>query len=301
MEAVVFSPSHITGFFSIVDQPKDALCKGSTGAGVSLSLGVKSRVRVMKSGRRGLTFRMNGRISEPPDLVWHIVKSFVPQQKGGLSIIIDQDLQLPIGSGFGVSGASALSVAMALNEALATNLSKEGVARIAHAAEIGCKTGLGTVIAETYGGLEVRVRAGAPGIGEIRRFPVSDSYSVVCLTFGPISTPSILKEEGAKRRVNKVCKGLVDRFVANPRPEAFLKISREFSDEVNLSSHRLMRVLMNADAQGFTCSMAMVGESLFSIVKSTDVEELVEVFKGHMEPGGRLFISTIDKEGVKIL
>ena len=67
-------------------------------------------------------------------------------------IIVEHHVEVPLGAGFGTSGAAALSLALALNEALSLGLSKIEAAQLAHVAEVECKTGLGTVIAETFGG-----------------------------------------------------------------------------------------------------------------------------------------------------
>ncbi|MFM7796373.1 MAG: GHMP kinase, partial [Candidatus Nitrosotenuis sp.] len=44
-----------------------------------------------------------------------------------------------------------------------------------------------------YGGFEIRIKGGAPGIGQIKKIP-SDSYSAVMICFSPISTKQFLKE-----------------------------------------------------------------------------------------------------------
>jgi len=75
-------------------------------------------------------------------------------------IIIKHSINVPIGAGFGTSGAAALSLALALNEVFDLGMSKIEAAQLAHIAEVECKTGLGTVAAETFGGLEIRVKPG---------------------------------------------------------------------------------------------------------------------------------------------
>ena len=52
----------------------------------------------------------------------------------------------------GCSAAVALSLSIALNDALECELSKIEVAQIAHNVEIECKTGLGDVLAAYHGG-----------------------------------------------------------------------------------------------------------------------------------------------------
>jgi len=50
--------------------------------------------------------------------------------------------------------------------------------KIAHNAEVNCKTGLGDVLASFHGGFEVRVKPGAPGIGTVEKIS-TDKISVI--------------------------------------------------------------------------------------------------------------------------
>ncbi|MEM3755191.1 MAG: GHMP kinase, partial [Candidatus Bathyarchaeia archaeon] len=63
----------------------------------------------------------------------------------GFKITIKHDIGVPIGAGFGTSGAGALTTCLALSKAFGLNLSINDLGMIAHRAEIECKTGLGTV------------------------------------------------------------------------------------------------------------------------------------------------------------
>ena len=76
---------------------------------------------------------------------------------------IKHGISIPIGFGLGSSGAGALSLSYALNDALDIGLGRNQTAQIAHHGDIACKTGLGTVIAEFLGGFEIRTSIGAPG------------------------------------------------------------------------------------------------------------------------------------------
>jgi mevalonate kinase len=55
-------------------------------------------------------------------------------------VTVDHHLEVPIGAGFGTSGAAALSLALALNNIFGLGMSKAEAAQIAHVAEIKCKT-----------------------------------------------------------------------------------------------------------------------------------------------------------------
>ncbi|MCP8317359.1 MAG: hypothetical protein H3Z52_13305 [archaeon] len=301
MEASAFSPSHITGFFEIVDEQSEPVLKGSRGAGICLSKGVKTYVKITESPNSKLEVVINGRTLESTQLTRYVIHAFLPKSDGKYSFFVNHDVQVPVGSGFGSSGACALGLSLALNEALGAGLSKVEATSIAHKAEIECKTGLGTVIAETYGGFEVRVKAGAPGIGEIKQIPIGNDYSVVCLSLGPISTKAILSNESLRNRVNEAGKGLVDRLMAEPSAENFMILSREFFDSLNIFTDRIKKVLKEVDDHGFKCSMAMIGETIFFLTKKSDAEELVKIFHKNARSNGYVIFCSIDKEGARLL
>ena len=67
------------------------------------------------------------------------------------------------------------------------------IGQIAHNAEVNCKTGLGDVLASFHGGFEIRVKPGAPGIGNVEKI-ITDKISVIMICFSPISTNKFIKE-----------------------------------------------------------------------------------------------------------
>ncbi|MCP8307658.1 MAG: hypothetical protein H3Z53_06935 [archaeon] len=301
MEASAFSPSHITGFFEIVDEQPEPVLKGSRGAGISLSKGVKTHVKMIESSNPKLEVSVNGKTLKSTQLTRYVIDAFLPKSDRKYSIFVDHDMQVPMGSGFGSSGACALGLSLALNEALGIGLSKFEATCIAHKAEIKCKTGLGTVIAETYGGFEVRVKAGAPSIGEIKQIPIGNDYLVICLSLGPISTKAILSNKSLRGRINEAGKGLVDRLISEPSPENFMILSREFSDSLNIFTDRMKKVLNEVDDHGFLCSMAMIGETIFSFTKKSEAEELVKIFHKNARSNDYVIFCSIDKEGARLL
>ncbi|MGQ9718979.1 MAG: pantoate kinase [Nitrososphaerales archaeon] len=301
MEASAFSPSHITGFFEVVDQPPELALRGSRGAGVSLSKGVRTYVRIRESPKPRLEVIANGKSLGSARLTRCVIDRFLPKRDRNYSVLVNQDIQVPMGSGFGSSGACALSLSLAINEALGLGLSKEEATRIAHIAEIECKTGLGTVLAETYGGFEVRIKAGAPGIGETKRIPIANDYLVVSLCLGPISTRMMLNDKNLCNRINEAGKGLTDSLLEEPSPRNFMTLSRKFANSLDVFTDRLKMVLDEADANGFICSMAMIGESIFSIVKTGEVEELANIFHKYERSDKDVIVSSIDRRGARLL
>ncbi len=300
-EFAAFSPGHITGIFRIHDQPEDPLRKGSWGAGVSIARGVTTTVHIRNSSKNSFKIRINGETAKSAMVSGHVINIFLSWAKKNYKIVVDHDVGIPIGSGFGSSGAGALSLALALNEAFGMGLSRVKAAQAAHIAEVECKTGLGTVIAEASGGLEIRIEPGGPGVGEVRKIPVEDYYVVACVSFGPISTKEVLNDEELRQRINEFGGKLLGQLTAEPKPYTFMKLSREFAEHIGLISPRIRKVLRETASEGLTCSMAMLGESVFSLVKRDDLEELLKIFRKHAPSEHSIIASEIDLRGARLL
>jgi pantoate kinase len=300
--ARAFAPSHITGIFQIFDQSKDCLKAGSKGAGLSLCRGVTTVVKAEKSGKGFLQVKINGLISDSAEVSRRVVEIFLSKFKeiANYSILVEHHVEMPIGAGFGTSGAAALSLALALNQNFNLGMSKTEAAQIAHIAEVECKTGLGTVIAETFGGIEVRTKPGAPGIGEVRRIPTEKDVVVACLSFGPLSTRKFLTDGAIRKRINEFGEKLIDKLVKEPNTTNFMRLSREFAENVGLITEKLRSILRATDEAGFICSMPMFGESIFTITEKGALHKLLEIFEKHGS-GGEIIVSEIDFEGARLL
>jgi pantoate kinase len=301
-EAKAFSPCHITGFFQILDQPANPLYAGSRGAGVSLSQGVETTVKVRKAVKNSLQVKINGSASASAEVSKHVVDVFLSRfkQMENFEITVENHVEFPIGAGFGTSGAAALTLALALNDVFGLGMSRIEAAKIAHVTEVESKTGLGTVIAEALGGVEVRVKPGAPGIGEIKNMPVPKDYVIACLTFGPLSTKTLLKDEETRKRINEFGGKLVDKLIEEPKVANFMNFSRQFAEHVGLITEKVRRTLNGADNANFICSMPMFGESVFTLIEQESLKELLKIFRKY-GPDGKIIVSGIDFEGARLL
>ncbi len=298
---MAFSPGHITGIFRIHDQPEEPLRKGSWGAGVSIARGVTTRVHIKNASENSFKIRINGKNPRTAKVSEYVINTFLSHAKKNYRVIVDHDVEIPIGSGFGSSGAGALSLSLALNEAFGSGFSRTEAAQVAYIAEVECKTGLGTVIAEASGGLEIRTKPGGPGVGEVRNIPVGDDYVLACVSFGPVSTRKVLADEELRRRINEFGRRLLDQLIAEPKPHVFMSLSREFAEGVGLISPRIRKVLRETDSEGLTCSMAMFGESVFSLVRRDELEELLKIFRKHAASEDSIIVSDIDFQGARLL
>jgi len=300
-EFTAFSPGHITGLFQICDEAEEPLLKGSRGAGVSITRGVLTKVRIERSPKTSFEIRINGNGVKPAKVSECVINALLPAAEGNYRILVDHNINVPIGSGFGSSGAGALSLALALNEALRPGLSHVEAAQVAHIAEVKCRTGLGTVIAETFGGLEIREKPGAPGVGEVKHIPIDDDYVVACLKFGPMSTKEALTDERLRQQINDLGGKLVDELIARPKPANFMNFSRSFAEGVGLISKRTRKVLEETDVRDLACSMTVFGECLFSLVRRDAVKELLEIFRRHALSEDSIIVAEIDHEGARLL
>jgi pantoate kinase len=301
-EAIAFAPAHITGFFQIFDESADSLSIGSRGAGVSLSMGVKTIVKIRRFSGSFFQISINGAVSHSASVSEHVVKAFRSRLKEieDFEILVDHRTQVPIGTGFGTSGAAALSLALALNKALGLNLSRMEAAQLGHLAEVECRTGLGTVIAETFGGAEIRVKAGAPGVGEIKQMLVPKDTMIASLVFGPLSTKTLLADQKTRKRVNELGGKLVDKLLKESTTANFLKLSRQFAEHIGLITDKTRKALNLADSTGLVCSVPMFGEAVFTLGRQDSFKELFETFRKHCL-NGRTLVSGIDFEGARAL
>ena len=258
-------------------------------------------MRVEKSVKTSVKVTMNGHITNSAIVSEQVTHSFLSLAGGTHKVLAEHDFEVPIECGFGSSGAGALSLALALNEAFNVNLSRLKAAQIAHVAEIENKTGLGTVIAETFGGLEIRVKSGAPSVGKIKSIPISNGYVVACLNFGPTSTREILTDEAFRQRINRFGGTLVDELAKHPTLDSFMGFSRKFAEHLGVISKKLRAVLQEADRAGLTCSVAMLGETVFSIVKRDQVKEVHEIFSKHAPSERSVIMAEVDFKGARLL
>lgn len=299
--AEAFSPCHITGFFQIDDKSKDPLYVGSRGSGFSIKDGVKTTVKVERNSKPRYQISINDVLTDF-EVSEHLLNMYISRFEDikNFRILVDHRVNVPIGAGLGTSGAAALGLSLALNDLFELGMSRVEAAQLAHVAEVECKTGLGTVIAEAYGGFEIRVKAGAPGVGEVIQVPVPRDTVVFCLIFGPLSTKSLLTDNDVCRRVNMLGGKLVDKMVKDPKIHNFMKFSRMFSDHVGLMSGEVIKIFKIMDEAGFIMSMPMFGDGVFTICKDDLVEDILGILHDH-KFNGRIILSEIDFDGARII
>ena len=244
-----FVPGHVTGFFSSHPH-EDPERAGSRGAGVTLTDGVTVEI---VPGAEGGT-RLNGTpISiEPVERVLDTLS---------VTARVDATTELPLGAGFGVSGAMALGTALAANEAFDRRLSENDLVTVAHGAEVRSGTGLGDVVAQAHGGIPIRLDPGAPEYNRLDGVPAGTR--VEYLTFGELSTESVLS--GDNERLTEAGLESLSMLVEEPTLSTFAYASRRFAREADLLTNRVRAVINDVSDAGGEASMAMLGHTVFAL------------------------------------
>lgn len=300
-DALAFAPGHITGFFEICDKSEDPLHKGSRGAGICLTKGIQTQVSIEPSTQNFIKIFMNSEKLNSTSVSYDVANTILSKIQKRYNLYVQHKIDIPIGCGLGSSGAGALSLALALNKILLQNNTNTEAIKIAHIAEIKNKTGLGTVMAQSEGGLDIRKEPGGPNFGKIDTLTINKDYRVICLILKKISTGKMLINRKIRERINNNGEIALKRFLVRPTVNKFLQVSRDFAESIGLISSRLSKIIDITDKKGFLCSQAMFGETLFSIVKKSNATRLIETFR-QLAPKPYLIINAeIDNKGARLI
>jgi len=272
------------------------LSTGSIGAGISLSQGVTTTVKIYDNvDRPSYGISINGKLVGDAVVSNKVLDEYQKRVKKSLHISISHETRIPIGYGLGTSGAGALSLSYALNDALCTRLSLDQAAQIAHCSEIYCNTGLGTVLSEFTGGLELRTRAGAPGIGRVEKIPLENT-SVIALCLSPMYTADCLNTQ------NDVCTmktvNFLKQLLKSRSVDDFLRLSHEFAVTMGAIKGKCKTLVELLRRKGYECSVALFGETIFTIVSDNEVECVLQLLK---DQSGHRIVSNVDNYGAKLL
>ena len=244
----VFVPGHVTGFFSVHRDP-DPRVAGSRGAGITLADGVE--VIVQRTGDAGLYVDDTAMTMEPVETVLEQLE---------VSPAIHARTAVPLGAGFGVSGAITLGTAIGVNALYACNRTENELGTIAHAAEVAAATGLGDVVAQLRGGVPIRRAPGAPTIGQLDGIPIGGRIEY--LSFGERSTEDIIG--GDTTAINLAGEAALEGLLAEPTLDSLFEQSRRFSRSAGLLTSATETAIDRVGAVGGEAAMAMIGNTVFA-------------------------------------
>lgn len=286
MQSLVFAPSHITGFFEIIDHP-NPLIKGSRGAGVVLDQGVLTTVDVCE-GNGEIIIKTNGKTNDHNSPLESSVtykslnllkNQFSEDIKWNeLEISIDHQINVPIEAGFGASAGFALGTSIGLSKLLKLPLTFNQAAAIAHNAEVDLKTGLGDVMGSVVGGFPIRIEPGAPGYGKADKLLDGQNDSnndeeglfVISKSLGTIETASVLTDPDMARKLSSIARELLHKLLLKPQVTHFMDLSLEFAQKTGLIDPEVMEIVDVLKDETLGASMAMLGKTAFAISDTPD-------------------------------
>lgn len=297
MRGIAFSPAHITGFFKAeLDQNTRPETQGSLGAGFSIQQGVTTTVEIQDSEFSDFIIKVSGYQPDNTQVSEFVIREFLKNIEGNYFVKVHHEIKVPVGYGLGCSAAVALSLIYALNSAFKTNYTKEQLGTMAHNAEVMCRTGLGDVLASYHGGFEIRVKGGAPGIGEIKKIP-SESYSAIMICFSPISTKQFLKDRLAS--INGLGGKMVAKLVQTKNVDQFHDYSIEFANYVNIITPKMQTVIDDLKKHEIKCGVALFGETIFTLIPPHIEEKVISILEKYQD--GIIIKSKIDQVGARLL
>lgn len=297
MKGVAFCPAHVTGFFKAEIGKNDSSpeLSGSLGAGFSLVDGVTTSVQVTPSDSSSVDISISGHQPDNTMVSEFVVNEFLKKiDNKNFHLKINHIVSIPVGYGLGCSGAVALSLAMALNDAFDAKLTREEVGQLAHKAEVICKTGLGDVLASYHGGFEIRTKPGAPGIGSLKK--INSDSKVIMICFAPISTKKFIEEK--IEMINGLGGKMVNKLLETNDSNDFQDMSVEFAKYVQVMTPRMERVISDLQSNGIKCGVALFGETIFSIIPAELESKVLQVLSKY--PDGIIINSKIDNTGARL-
>ena len=149
--ASVNIPGHVTGLFEICPAP-DYIRMGSRGSGFCIDKGVKTTtlIQPFTNGHQSSEIRVffgpqevNAPITQAVEqrLLMEREANGNGKKQQHFEILIQHELDVPIGIGLGTSGAGALGTAWSLAKCLGLKKSLTELAQIAHIVEVEHRTG----------------------------------------------------------------------------------------------------------------------------------------------------------------
>jgi len=245
--ASAFVPGHVTGFFS-THPDDDPARAGSRGGGLALADGVTVTVE------RGAGLTIDGDAIEMA-AVSRVLEALDVEAR------VAAEADLPLGAGFGVSGAVTLGTALTANAAFDCRRSVNELVAVAHEAEVMAGTGLGDVVGQAHGGVPLRLAPGAPEHNELDAIPTRARVEYV--SFGGLSTEEVIT--GDTETLSAAGERALRTVVGEPTLPAFLRASRRFAREADLLTDPVREAVEAATDAGGDAAMAMLGETVFSL------------------------------------
>lgn len=243
------APGSVTPIFVPPQSPQD----GSFGVSFAIEDGVDAMVE--PSADTSVSLDEEPTSFEPVENVL---------QQLDVSAAVSLTASIPVGYGFGASGAATLATALAANDAFDLGRSREELLEAGHRAEVEAGTGLGDVFIQDRGGLVWNTGDG------VQRAELSANLEYTAID--GIATSTVLDNEQTLERVRERGQESLSRFSPEASLRELLDLSWEFVQRSGLATNRVIEEVQRVERDGGAASMAMLGETVIA----TGAQNLLE-------------------------
>jgi len=291
MTAKAFAPGNISCIF-VIRKGKNPSRTGSLGLGFTVNKGVFVTIKKITNTPKQFNNKLKNKYNNKKDIKNIIyfnnkkiklstIKS-VTEKLTNEAVLVNIKSELPLGYGFGISGASALATSYALNKLLNLKISKKGLALIAHVAEVENGTGLGDVVNQYYGGFLIKYKPSY--MFKVYKIPIKNK-NIYYKYFSSINTTKIISNKKSKDSINlsgiKALNKIQSLNIKNINLKNLIKISKEFSVGSSLlQNKKIINIIKKIESKGGNASMIMLGNSVFSDIYFKGSMKLIIKEKG---------------------
>jgi len=265
MTAKAYCPASITLLFKIHSHP-DPLKMGSTGVGFTLNKGVTATAHESK---KTIIYFNDKKINFPTVL-------------SALSMMTSRQTEvklqspLPLGCGFGLSGASTLATCFAINKLFDLKFIKQKLIEIAYIAETLNKTGLGSVTTQTIGGFLIKKTPGPNPAFTRLPFVGKKLFAIV---ISKRETSKVLKNTNSMSAINSAFE-LFKKSKQTPLKnlDDFIDASNIFAQNAKLITNKVIKEILNdLYISNSHATITMLGQVVITTKKPKKYQEFLNL------------------------
>lgn len=257
--AKAYCPASISLIFK-VHEHENPVKMGSTGIGFTVDKGVNAEVEISDK----TIIKWNGKEILFPTVLY-VIKKLTNKP-----IAVNLISTLPLGSGYGLSGSSALATGSAINKLLGLRKARKKLIEIAYIAETKNKTGLGTVTTQAIGGFLIKK---TPGLNPKHISLPFTGKKVYALFVSKKETPKVLKNGTKIIKINTAVDNLLNKInsIKQMRLDDFLDLSRKFAFNADLITDKKIKITLDDMLKhGHHATITMLGNVIITTEKPSN-------------------------------
>ncbi len=252
--------AHAPGSVTIVFVPRD------TESSLGISFATADGVTATVESTRDPMIYLDGRPAQVEPVTGLL-------DRLGVTATVRLDTDVPIGCGFGASGAATLATALAANERFALGHGRAALVEKSHRAEVAAGTGLGDVFIQDRGGV---VWDTGDGLERATR-----TARIEYQSFGGITTAAVLGDEGTMSRIRDAGWDALAAIDPDGSLTALFDASWQFAKETSLATRRVGDAVETVHDRGGRATMTMIGETVVATGTEGELEQ-----ETHITPEG---------------